>query len=48
MCYRLKGTGAESLKVDDVITVKGQLKNYAKDGKNTYEFDANCELLSVN
>ena len=48
MCYRLKGTGAESLKVDDVITVKGQLKNYVKDNTSTYEFDSGCELLSVN
>ena len=44
MCYRLKGNGAKDLKVGDTITVKGQLKNYYKDGKNTYEFDANCEL----
>ncbi len=48
MCYRLKGTGAENLKVDDVITVKGQLKNYVKNNTSTYEFDAGCELLSVN
>ena len=40
MCYRLKGEGAADLKVGDVITVTGTLKNY----KGTYEFDAGCTL----
>ena len=39
-CYRLKGEGAESLKVGDTITATGKLKNY----KGTYEFDAGCVL----
>jgi len=41
MCYRLKGEGAENLKVGDEITVTGILKNY----KGTIEFDAGCELV---
>ena len=41
MCYRLKGEGAENLKVGDEITVTGTLKNY----KGTIEFDAGCELV---
>ncbi len=40
MCYRLKGDGAKDLKVGDVITVTGVLKNY----KGTIEFDAGCTL----
>ncbi len=40
MCYRLKGEGAESLMVGDIITVTGSLKNY----KGTIEFDAGCNL----
>ena len=40
-CYRLKGEGAEGLKVGDEITVTGILKNY----KGTIEFDAGCELV---
>ena len=39
-CYRLKGEGAEALKVGDTITATGKLKNY----KGTYEFDAGCVL----
>ncbi len=39
MCYRLKG-GAE-LKVGDVITVTGTIKNY----KGTVEFDKNCTYV---
>ena len=41
MCYRLKGEGAENLKVGDAITVEGTLKNY----KGTIEFDAGCVLV---
>ena len=40
-CYRLKGEGADTLKVGDAITVEGILKNY----KGTYEFDAGCKLI---
>ena len=39
-CYRLKGEGAEALKIGDPITATGKLKNY----KGTYEFDAGCVL----
>ncbi|MBR6427711.1 MAG: hypothetical protein IKS28_07795 [Clostridia bacterium] len=42
-CYRLAGEGADKLKVNDVITVKGKLKNY----NGTPEFDAACQLLAV-
>ena len=34
-CYRLSGDGCESLKVGDMITVEGKIKNY----KGTIEFD---------
>ena len=40
MCYRLSGEGAADLKVGDVITVTGVLKNY----KGTIEFDQGCTL----
>ncbi len=40
-CSRLKGEGAENLKVGDAITVEGFLKNYS----GTYEFDAGCTLI---
>lgn len=42
-CFRLKGTGADALKVGDTIQVKGTLKNY----NGTVEFDSDCALLSV-
>lgn len=41
MCYRLAGEGAADIKVGDVITVDGQLKNY----KGTIEFDQGCTLV---
>ncbi|MBQ8395902.1 MAG: hypothetical protein IJX54_02770, partial [Oscillospiraceae bacterium] len=41
MCYRLKGEGADTIAVGDVITVTGTLKNY----KGTIEFDAGCTLF---
>ena len=43
MCYRLKGDGANALKVGDKITVTGVIKNY----KGTIEFDAGCTLDAV-
>lgn len=43
MCYRLKGTGVDTIKAGDTITVKGGLKNY----KGTYEFIEGCELVKV-
>ena len=42
-CYRLKGDGADTVKVGDKITVTGKLKNY--NGK--YEFDEACTLDSI-
>ena len=39
-CYRLKGDGAENIKVGDTITVSGTLKNY----NGTIEFDAGCMI----
>ena len=42
MCYRLKGEGADVIKVNDTITVTGKIKNY----KGTIEFDAGCILDS--
>ena len=41
-CYRMKGTGADVIKVGDTITVTGTLKNYY----GTIEFDAGCTLDS--
>ncbi len=43
MCYRLKGDGASELKVGDIITVTGNIKNY----NGTIEFDAGCTLDKV-
>jgi len=43
LCYRLKGTGAETLEVADVITVTGTIKNY----NGTIEFDSGCTLDKV-
>ena len=44
-CFRLKGEGAESLKVGDVITVSGIIKNYVhSSGDSEIEFDAGCTL----
>ncbi len=40
-CYRLSGEGVADLKVGDVITVEGILKNY----KGTIEFDKGCQLI---
>ena len=40
-CYRLSGEGAADLKVGDVITVEGIIKNY----KGTIEFDKGCVLV---
>ena len=41
-CYRMKGTGADVIKVGDTITVTGKIKNY--NGK--VEFDSGCTLDS--
>ena len=43
LCYRMKGTGAESLGVADVITVTGKIKNYG----GTVEFDSGCTFEMV-
>jgi len=40
MCYRLKGDGAKDLKVGDVITVTGNIKNY----NGTIEFVSGCTI----
>ena len=42
-CYRLKGTGADTLAVGDTITVTGSIKNYG--GK--IQFDTGSALVSV-
>ncbi len=48
VCFRLKGEGAKDLKVGDEITVFGTLMNYVnKEGKSKIEFDAGCQLVSV-
>ena len=43
-CFRLSGEGAESIAVDNIITVTGIIKNY----KGTIEFDKGCTLDAVN
>ncbi|MBO4422476.1 MAG: hypothetical protein J5879_03485 [Clostridia bacterium] len=43
-CYRLKGDGAENLKVGDTITVKGQLTHYYKDS-SVFEFPSGCTIV---
>ncbi|MBQ3000614.1 MAG: hypothetical protein IJD63_02575 [Oscillospiraceae bacterium] len=43
LCFRMTGDGAASLKVGDVITVTGTIKNY----KGTVEFDAACTFVLV-
>ena len=40
-CYRLKGTGVDQIAIDDIVTVKGVIKNY----KGKIEFDSGCQLL---
>jgi len=42
-CYRLKGTGADTIAVGDTITVYGDLKNY----NGTYEFNSGCKIVAV-
>ena len=42
-CYRLSGEGVADLKVGDVITVEGIIKNY----KGTIEFDKGCILVGM-
>lgn len=41
MCYRMKGTGADTIGVGDVITVTGTIKNYY----GTIEFDTGCTFV---
>ena len=47
LCYRLNGEGADTIKVGDTITVKGQLVNYDSKGTATYEFTNGCTLESI-
>ena len=42
-CYRLKGTGIDTLAEGDVISVFGAIKNH----KGTIEFDTGCTLVVV-
>ena len=42
-CFRMKGTGADTLAVDDTITVTGELINYS----GTIEFTSGCTLDAV-
>ena len=47
VCYRLKGSGADKIGVNDLITVKGYITNYVgSKGKSTIEFVAGCQLLA--
>jgi len=42
-CFRLKGEGADKIKVGDTITVYGEIKNY----NGTIEFNSGCVLVEV-
>ena len=42
-CYRLKGTGIDTLAVGDEISVFGSIKNY----KGTIEFDTGCTVVTL-
>jgi hypothetical protein len=42
-CYRMKGSEADTLNVNDIITVTGTIKNYL----GTIEFDTGCTLDAV-
>ena len=45
-CYRMKGDGAEDLKVGDTIAVTGILKNHKhSSGDCEYKFDAGCTFI---
>lgn len=45
-CYRMKGDGADALKVGDVITVSGTIKNYQhSSGDCKVEFDSGCTFV---
>lgn len=45
-CYRMKGDGADALKVGDVITVSGTIKNYQhSSGDCEVEFDSGCTFV---
>ena len=44
VCYRLKGEGAESIKVGDTVSVTGILMNYVKNDVSTIEFGSGCTL----
>ncbi len=45
-CYRMKGEGAENLKVGDTIAVTGVIKNYVhSSGDSEVEFDAGCTFI---
>ena len=43
MCFRLKGEGADTLQIGDVITVTGTLTNY----NGTVEFASGCTLDAI-
>ena len=44
MCYRLTGDGADTIKVGDTITVKGNLTHYYKT-ESVFEFSAGCTIV---
>ena len=47
LCYRMKGEGAENLKVGDTITVSGKIKRYVDTSKDRdiVEFDTGCTFV---
>jgi|GEM_PF-2179204 len=47
-CYRLMGTGADTLKIGDTITVEGILTHYFSSSAqtSTYEFTSGCTIVT--
>ncbi len=47
VAFRAKGTGYETLKVNDTVTINGSLKNYEEnDGTQTFEF-VSCTITAI-
>lgn len=44
--YKLAGDGCENIKVGDIITVVGKVKNFTNKNGTTIEFDSGCTLKS--
>ncbi len=45
--YRAKGTGYDTLKDGDVVTVSGELMHYVKGTTDKFEFDQGCAIVKI-